>query len=185
MKKKNGFTLIELVVVIALIAILAVTLAPRLRDQIAKGRDAKAIGALGALRTSAEVYFADYGRSLFDNGTDTANTQAQALSLAIDGLNDASKKMFTDTSGNSFVAPAIDYSTNPPTVDTASTTTVVQIGGHRANPGVASSNTLTFGGIAEFEVVAGDGVDIEFSDPTSYTSAQGAYDTKGLPWTSY
>lgn len=57
--EKKGFTLIELVVVIALIAILAVTLAPRLRNQIAKAKDTEAISALGALRTLSETYYAD------------------------------------------------------------------------------------------------------------------------------
>ena len=59
--KKRGFTLIELVVVIALIAILAVVLAPKLRYQRAKAEDANAIAVLGAMRTSSITYYADNG----------------------------------------------------------------------------------------------------------------------------
>lgn len=54
-KSKNGFTLIELLVVIAVIGILATTLAPKLREQLAKGKDAKVIAGLGAGRTAIKV----------------------------------------------------------------------------------------------------------------------------------
>ena len=54
-KNKKGFTLIELLVVIAIIGILATTLTPKLREQLAKGKDAKAIALLGSARTATEV----------------------------------------------------------------------------------------------------------------------------------
>lgn len=54
-KKKYGFTLIELLIVIAILGILATVLAPKLREEIAKAKDAKVVSFLGASRTAYQV----------------------------------------------------------------------------------------------------------------------------------
>lgn len=53
--RKNGFTLIELLVVIAIIGILATTLVPKLREQLAKGYNAKTLAGIGSFRTAFNV----------------------------------------------------------------------------------------------------------------------------------
>ncbi|MGL5951076.1 MAG: pilin [Cetobacterium sp.] len=63
--KKSGFTLIELVVVIAIIGVLAAVITPRVRLSLAKAKDAKAIAIVDALRTAANVYFAEQGKAIF------------------------------------------------------------------------------------------------------------------------
>lgn len=65
--KKNGFTLIELVVVIAIIGILSTILIPKLREQFAKAKDAKAISFLGAARTSYKILSVEKMVSNSDN----------------------------------------------------------------------------------------------------------------------
>ena len=50
--KKNGFTLIELLIVIAIIGILATALVPKLREQLAKGYNAKTLAGIGSFRTA-------------------------------------------------------------------------------------------------------------------------------------
>jgi len=53
---RKGFTLIELVVVIALISILAATLGPKLRRVIRSSRDSRAVASVSAYRTASNVY---------------------------------------------------------------------------------------------------------------------------------
>ncbi len=60
MKRKNcskGFTLIELIIVISVIAILVGIALPRLRGMIDEGNTAKAAAELRALQTAVESYY--------------------------------------------------------------------------------------------------------------------------------
>jgi len=56
---KKGFTLIELMVVIAIIGVLSSVLAPQLFKQINKGRIAAAVSFHNSLKTAASSYYSD------------------------------------------------------------------------------------------------------------------------------
>lgn len=59
MKKEKGFTLIELMIVIAIIAILTAITAPKFGNQIKKARDGKAIAIIGTWRNTNHMNYAD------------------------------------------------------------------------------------------------------------------------------
>ena len=61
--KNGGFTLIELIIAVALVGILSSLVTPKVRIQLAKGRDTKAISYLGAMRTAAELYYIEKGEA--------------------------------------------------------------------------------------------------------------------------
>jgi len=165
--KKRGFTLIELVVVIALIAILAVTLAPRLRDQLAKARDSKAIALLGSLRTASEIYFAEQGTPL---GVNTAVVATADLTELRKGLDNSAKTL----------------------LDESDVTNGVPIGGGRT---AADPDIVIYGGGVPFTFVSpnsitGDGVAIWFDQSNAVAGKVGStsavtQDTKGTNWSSY
>ena len=70
-KKKNlvcGFTLVELLVVIAVISLLASVITSSLGMAKAKARDSKRIRDLNELRTALELYYDEFGQ--FPNNTD-------------------------------------------------------------------------------------------------------------------
>ncbi len=59
--KKKAFTLIELLIVIAIIGVLAAALYPTIRDALSRGRDAAREGNINNIITALETYNSDYG----------------------------------------------------------------------------------------------------------------------------
>jgi prepilin-type N-terminal cleavage/methylation domain-containing protein len=68
-KKSKGFTLIELMIVVAIIGILAAVAIPKFADLVTKSKEASVKGGLGALRSAVSIYYGDmegvYPNSLF------------------------------------------------------------------------------------------------------------------------
>lgn len=59
--KRKAFTLIELLIVIAIIGVLAAALYPTIRDALSRGRDAAREGDINNIITALETYNSDYG----------------------------------------------------------------------------------------------------------------------------
>jgi type IV pilus assembly protein PilA len=78
-KKSKGFTLIELMIVVAIIGILAAIAIPNFLNYQCKAKQSEAKSMLGNIRTLQEVYFAEestYGNlsNIGFNMTETAKT---------------------------------------------------------------------------------------------------------------
>jgi prepilin-type N-terminal cleavage/methylation domain-containing protein len=56
---KKGFTLIELMIVVAIIGILAAIAIPKFADLITKSREASVKGSLGSIRGAVTIYYSD------------------------------------------------------------------------------------------------------------------------------
>src|ERR1700733_7037164 len=58
-KTKRGFTLIELMIVVAIIGILAAIAIPKFSQLITKSNEANTKGNLGAMRSALSIYYGD------------------------------------------------------------------------------------------------------------------------------
>ena len=58
-RKQKGFTLIELMIVVAIIGILAAIAIPRFAQMLEKSREGATKGNLGSLKSAASIYYGD------------------------------------------------------------------------------------------------------------------------------
>lgn len=115
-KLEKGFTLIELMIVVAIIAILAAVAAPRFGTQIQKASDAKGIQLVGTWRSAYQMYYADelvYAQQL---GLITKYVDDKAMAATYESNGAAKLDKATTATGAAIV---VGMSTNVGTSDTA------------------------------------------------------------------
>lgn len=85
MNNQKGFTLIELMIVVAIIAILAAVAIPQYQNYVARSQMSRAVGELGALRTAVEDCFAS-GDTECENADGTFDASFSTLTkFPVDG----------------------------------------------------------------------------------------------------
>lgn len=121
-KLEKGFTLIELMIVVAIIAILAAVAAPKFGSQIKKSRDAKALELVGVWRSALNLDYADSTTGVYaaDFGDLADNVDGQTLSKTFQGTTQttAVSTASTNTQSNTNAG-------NPTTVTFSITTTAI------------------------------------------------------------
>ena len=70
--KNRGFSLIEIVVAVAIMGILSGIVGLQLRSYIAKSKDTKAVATLNSFRVAAQLYQVDNEETLIDTASLTA-----------------------------------------------------------------------------------------------------------------
>ena len=85
-KVQQGFTLIELMIVVAIIGILAAIAIPAYQDYTVRAKLSEAIGALAAAKTSVSEYYISVGEMPIDQDASGVSSGAVANGDVVTGL---------------------------------------------------------------------------------------------------
>ncbi|HOE73742.1 MAG TPA: prepilin-type N-terminal cleavage/methylation domain-containing protein [Deltaproteobacteria bacterium] len=123
---KKGFTLIELMIVVAIIGILAAVAIPAYSDYTKKAKLSEVTNAMGAVMSAFQNYVAESGQCPFNDG----NIDLSVINTSL-GIDTPPRYVAKDTMGNSVInfrggpGAGVIFTTNP---DIAFTVTIENIG---------------------------------------------------------
>lgn len=99
MISRKGFTLIELMIVVAIIGILAAVAIPKFADLVTKSKEAAVKGNLGAVRSAVSIYYGD-SEGVHPANLFTGLTAANRYMPSVAGISSLGKFEIPSHSGN-------------------------------------------------------------------------------------
>ena len=85
-KKQKGFTLVELMIVVAIIGILAAIAIPKFASMLEKSREGATKGNISAVKSAISIYYGDHEGEWPDDITETGATSWSFLTSYMDAL---------------------------------------------------------------------------------------------------
>jgi prepilin-type N-terminal cleavage/methylation domain-containing protein len=145
-RKQTGFTLIELMIVVAIIGILAAVALPAYNDYTRRAEFSETVVSTGVLKTSLEVCVQRLGLAGAGNCDNNTNgvpanvtAAAEVVGMALTGT--APAKTGAAVATDTFIITATAPTTSPNTTETFTLTGTLQANGRIIWDGGACSNT--------------------------------------------